>query len=70
MAYQGGSADGGVIFSIGTNGQGFTALYSFRGGSSDGQLPRGSVIFSGNTLYGMTSAGTLYADGVIFAYGL
>jgi uncharacterized repeat protein (TIGR03803 family) len=64
------SADGvnsdGVIFSIGTNGSGFTVLYSFTG-APDGKVPTGDLVLSGSTLYGMTSIGGTSSDGVIFS---
>jgi uncharacterized repeat protein (TIGR03803 family) len=55
----------GTIFSIQTEGSGFTSLYSFTGGS-DGAAPEGSLILSGNTLYGMTVNGAVSDAGTIF----
>ena len=52
-----GGSGGGTIFKIGTDGTGFSLLHSFTGGASDGAYPYGSLIQSGSTLYGMTSAG-------------
>jgi uncharacterized repeat protein (TIGR03803 family) len=65
MTYSGGSLSDGTIFSIQTEGSGFTSLYSFTGGS-DGAAPEGSLILSGNTLYGMTVNGAVSDAGTIF----
>jgi uncharacterized repeat protein (TIGR03803 family) len=53
----GGSFGGGTIFAIHTDGTGFTNLHSFFGGTNEGATPEGSLILSGNTLYGTTSSG-------------
>lgn len=61
----------GTIFAIGTNGMGFTNLYTFSGGS-DGGKPQGHLELFGNTLYGTTqeggngSIGGTGGDGTIF----
>ncbi len=57
MAGTGGSSSKGVLFSVGTDGTGYTVLHNFAGGVSDGQGPAGSLIISGTTLYGMTGTG-------------
>jgi uncharacterized repeat protein (TIGR03803 family) len=61
----GGSGDSslhgcGTMFAVNTDGAGFTNLYSFFGGTSDGGHPYGGLILSGNTLYGTTSDGTVF----------
>ena len=43
----------------------FTTLHSFTGGS-DGANPFGSLILSGNTLYGAADTGTSYGYGTVF----
>jgi uncharacterized repeat protein (TIGR03803 family) len=59
----GGSFGGGTVFAIHTDGTGFTNLYSFYagtnpgGGTNEGANPQGSLILSGDTLYGTTSSG-------------
>jgi len=54
-AYAGGSGDYGTVFSIDTDGAGFTNLHSFAAG--DGGLPKARLILSGGTLYGTTMEG-------------
>src|ERR1039458_2613142 len=67
-AQQDGSSGGGTVFAVntdgtGTNGTGFTNLYSFTALSgsnytnSDGIYPVAGLILSGNTLYGTASGG-------------
>ena len=57
----------GMVFQINTNGTGYTNLHSFSGGNTDGSGPNGSLILSGSTLYGMTSAGgSSYGKGTLF----
>ncbi len=65
----GGSAGGGTVFKINTDGTGFTLLHSFGGGASDGALPDGSLIVSGSTLYGTTGVGGGANDGTVFEIG-
>ena len=57
----------GTIFSVGTDGSGYTLLHSFAGGSSDGSKPRGSLISNGPTLYGMSRYGGVSNEGVVFS---
>ena len=63
-AQQGGSANDGTVYAVNTDGTGFTNLYNFTGGS-DGSIPSGALLLSGNTLYGTAfSGGTGY--GTVF----
>jgi uncharacterized repeat protein (TIGR03803 family) len=61
----GGAFGGGAVFSLNTNGTGFTTLHSFtaRGIYGDGVNPLGPLICSDNTLYGTTdwSGGTVFS---------
>jgi uncharacterized repeat protein (TIGR03803 family) len=72
MTPDGGANAVGTIFKVSTNGIGFTNLYSFtyNGGypytNDDGASPLGSLILSGNTLYGTGSSGGSNASGTIF----
>ncbi len=62
-------ADGvGTIFSVGTDGSGFTVLYTFTG-AADGGDPTGSLTLSGSTLYGMTNQAGADGYGTIFSVG-
>ncbi|HWC61420.1 MAG TPA: choice-of-anchor tandem repeat GloVer-containing protein [Verrucomicrobiae bacterium] len=70
----GGTGGSGTIFSIKTNGTGFTNLYSFspRGNflfptNSDGAGPYGELVLSGNTLYGTAASGGPRLYGTAFA---
>ncbi len=57
----------GNIFSINTDGSGFTNLHNFDG--SDGQNPHGDLSISGNVLYGMTRGANIFSiniDGTKF----
>ena len=54
----GGGTNGyGTIFSINTDGSGYTVLHSFSGGS-DGAVPNADLALSGGTLYGLVGTGT------------
>jgi uncharacterized repeat protein (TIGR03803 family) len=61
---------GGSVFAINTDGRNFTVLHFFTNaeyGGTDGVLPRGDLILSGNTLYGTCSDGGTYNGGTVFA---
>ena len=64
----GGGAGYGTVFSVNTDGTGFTSLYSFSGG--DGMYPFAGLALAGDTLYGTTSAGGPLNEGVVFALSL
>jgi uncharacterized repeat protein (TIGR03803 family) len=51
----GGNFGNGTVFSLGTNGTGFTILHSFT--NSDGTDPLAGLVLSGNTLFGTASGG-------------
>ena len=61
--FYGGPGGAGIIFRINTNGTGFTNLYFFNtvirdsSNSVDGANPEGTLVLSGNTLYGTASSG-------------
>jgi uncharacterized repeat protein (TIGR03803 family) len=68
MAQNGGANGYGCIFSIKTNGTGFTDLLDFNGKRyPEGANPLGSLTISGNMLYGMTQYGGLKDSGCIFS---
>jgi uncharacterized repeat protein (TIGR03803 family) len=66
----GASGDDGVIFQINTDGSGYTNLHRFAGGAGNGSVPRGSLIQSSATLYGLTYGGGVSNNGVVFALSL
>jgi uncharacterized repeat protein (TIGR03803 family) len=77
-AENGGSSGWGTVFKVKTNGTGFTTLHSFTtttssgppdyaNTNSDGVLPLGGLILSGNTLYGAASSGGSSSVGTLFA---
>ena len=59
MTSNGGSAYSGSIFSVNTDGSGYTVLHNFTGDGlhSDGASPLGSLALAGSVLYGMTPVG-------------
>jgi uncharacterized repeat protein (TIGR03803 family) len=61
-----GSSNNGTVFAVSTDGTGFTNLYSFTGGS-DGAGPSGTLILSGDTLYGTAVQGGSSSNGSVFA---
>ncbi len=69
MTYNGGINfnGGGTIFSMNTDGTGFTLLHRFLGGASDGLHPNGSLALSGSKLYGMTQSGGSNDTGALFS---
>ncbi len=62
----GGADNYGSVYSVGTNGSGFTLLHSFTGGATDGTYPQGGLFEIGSTLYGTTSSGGT-GGGTIFS---
>ena len=68
---QGGIHGAGTIFSIQTNGTGFTLLHAFSPAptsnptNQDGAEP-GALLLSGNTLFGVTSTGGTNGSGTVF----
>ncbi|MGP8215780.1 MAG: choice-of-anchor tandem repeat GloVer-containing protein [Bacteroidia bacterium] len=60
----------GAIYSIDSNGTGFNDLWNFTDSVAPGTMPYGTLIISGNSLYGTTASGGLYNGGVIFRYHL
>jgi uncharacterized repeat protein (TIGR03803 family) len=65
-ASHGGNNAAGTVFSIQTDGTGFTNVYIFNGGN-DGLAPEASLVLSGNTLYGTASQGGGANNGTVFA---
>jgi uncharacterized repeat protein (TIGR03803 family) len=62
----GGASDDGVVFSVQTDGTGFTLLHQFSG--ADGKNPTGILRQgAGGVLYGITEYGGTHNDGVLFS---
>jgi uncharacterized repeat protein (TIGR03803 family) len=62
----GGANDVGTVFSIAPSGK-ETLLYSFKGGTTDGEIPRAGLIDVKGTLYGTTLAGGVRGRGTAFS---
>jgi len=71
----GGSLAGGVVYTLSTDGKGYTNLFNFQKPLGQGQTstnatggePYASLLLLGNTLYGTTLYGGTNGNGVIFA---
>jgi len=61
----GGRSGGGAVFALNTDGTAFTNLHSLNYGS-EGAVPRGTLILSGNTLYGTAQAAGSAGRGTVF----
>ncbi len=66
----GGTAGDGTIYTFNPTTNKESILYSFPGNASHGEFPTGSLIQSGNNLYGITAEGGTHNDGTIFSYNL
>jgi uncharacterized repeat protein (TIGR03803 family) len=66
---RGGDLDEGTLFSMGTDGNGFTLLHEFAGGADDGRRPYSSPLLDSGTLYGTTTEGGDSNRGTIFSIG-
>jgi uncharacterized repeat protein (TIGR03803 family) len=58
------TTNGGTIYKLNIDGSGYSILHSFTNNNpTDGNNPQGSLVISGNVLYGMTrKGGAVYAD--------
>jgi uncharacterized repeat protein (TIGR03803 family) len=65
MTQVGGINNQGCVFSLDTNGTGYTDLLDFN--NSNGAQPGGALNLLGNTLYGMTVLGGTNGGGIIFS---
>ena len=74
-AEQGGSNGNGTVFSIGTNGTGFTVLSSFSPGKTNangdwtnayGAFPDGTLVLAGNFLFGTANGGGVSGNGSVY----
>jgi uncharacterized repeat protein (TIGR03803 family) len=62
-----GTGNDGVVFSINTDGSGYTNLVNFTGGATNGANPYGSLTLVGTTLYGTTRIGGTANLGTLFS---
>jgi uncharacterized repeat protein (TIGR03803 family) len=79
-ASAGGAAHEGTVFSVNTDGSGYSVLHSFTFGgydsdtyeetNNDGIVPLGGLFLSGNTLYGTTDSGGIGGSGTLFSVSL
>ncbi len=65
-AFSGGTNNNGIVFTLGTNGVGYTNLYRFTN-SPNGSGPMGNLVLSNDTIYGMTGNGGTTGDGAIYS---
>jgi uncharacterized repeat protein (TIGR03803 family) len=65
-ASAGGKSGYGTVFSVNTNGNNFKTLYPFTNGT-DGGVPIGGLVLSGNTLFGTASQGGASGKGTVFS---
>ena len=71
MTSAGGTSGRGTLFSIGSDGSGYSVIRSFEGIATDGAKPMGAVTVAwsplqGTTFYGMTAEGGASGYGTIF----
>jgi uncharacterized repeat protein (TIGR03803 family) len=75
----GGSSSNGTVFTVNTNGTGFTTLHTFAAfqtnsfgtyTNSDGAHPSAGLTLSGDTVYGTASEGGMFGGGTIFSIAL
>jgi uncharacterized repeat protein (TIGR03803 family) len=57
---EGGQFGGGTLFEMNTNGSAFHLLHSF-GGPGDASTPNGNIVQLGNSIYGVTQSGKIFA---------
>jgi uncharacterized repeat protein (TIGR03803 family) len=60
------SGGNGTVFTINTNGTGYTILHDFGSTLADGNLPYAALTLAGGALYGTTAVGGNYTNGTIF----
>ncbi len=65
MCQQGGGNSRGSIFKIDTDGNNFIRLYDFSNGTN-GNSPRGALVYDGTFLYGSTTQGGTNSSGTVF----
>jgi len=64
----GGKYSNGTIFSFNINSNVYNDMYSFGGITNDGSTPGASLYLKAGVLYGLTTSGGKYSDGILFSY--
>ncbi len=64
---RGGPTGSGTVFALDASGSTFTVLHEFARTNSDGANPQGTLLLSGDTLYGITTYGGAAGRGTLFA---
>lgn len=67
VTVMGGSLRWGTIFTVNTDGTGFTVLHNFN--QNDGASPA-ALVLQGTTLYGATQSGGTWGNGAVFAINI
>jgi len=62
---QGGAANKGIVYTLGTNGGGFASIHDFAGSPTDGEQPN-DLLQVGNMIYGTTFVGGTNGGGTVF----
>lgn len=65
-ALGGGSTANGTVFAVSTDGTTFTNLHNFGSYTNDAAYPHGTLLLSGNILYGTTMFGGTNGNGTVF----
>ncbi len=63
----GGSSRAGTVFQINSDGTGYSVLYNFKAGKTDGAFPFAGLTELNGTLYGTTEQGGAHNKGTVFA---
>lgn len=70
-AQAGGAKDWGQVFSVGTDGSGYTVVHTFMGGASDGAIPETGLIQADDgSLVGTTTTGGVRNSGTVYTLNL
>lgn len=67
LTYGGGRTNNGTVFSVNTDGSGFTNLHRFVGPYDDGEHPKSDLLLDSGRLYGTTCQGGTNDKGTVFA---
>jgi uncharacterized repeat protein (TIGR03803 family) len=70
MTRVGGTANLGTIYSLNTDGSGYSVLFNFTGGATNGANPNGALTSVGSFLVGTTKIGGSSNVGTLFKIGL